>query len=151
MYHGVKRLNFDEKLNAMSINKEIKDKILDKANEICNERYGTSLYEACGLHDNDAGCIREFLTTGILGMVKCFGVGAFMTNLASFSCMLPAASSGNKDRALRRLYDNKVVKILVDRMETYMECSTETDDDQAISAIAAQIAEDAMELSECRI
>ena len=38
MYHGVNHLNFDEKLNAMSINKEIKDKILDKANEICNVR-----------------------------------------------------------------------------------------------------------------
>lgn len=129
--------------------KQIKSKILDKANEICYERFSTSMYNICGLDVNDAGYIKEVLLSESLSDIKTMGVGTFISSIPALAQLLNSNPFfGSKDRALRQLYDNRIMMIsLMEKMDSLIEKHDMSDENAAVEIIASEIVEEAIYLA----
>lgn len=91
-----------------------KHKILDRANTICYERFNTSIYDICGLDANDEGYIREILINGPISDILTMNIGVFISNIPLLSQRIITNNTfGNKERALRQLYDNRIIITLM--------------------------------------
>ena len=130
-------------------NRQLKNKILDRANEICYERFSTSLYNICGLDVNDAGYIKEVLLSDSLSEIKSMGVGTFISSIPILTRMLSSNPFfGSKDRALRQLYDNRIMMIsLMEKMDSLIEKHDMSDENAAVEIIASEIVEEAIYLA----
>lgn len=129
-------------------NKEIKSKILDRANEICYERFSTSIYNICGLDINDAGYIKEVLLGDSLSEIKTMGVGTFISSIPILARVLSSNPLfGSKDRALRQLYDNRIMISLMEKMDSLIEKYDMSDENAGVESVASAIVEEAIYLA----
>lgn len=128
--------------------KQIKSKILDKANEICYERFSTSMYNICGLDVNDAGYIKEVLLSESLSDIKTMGVGTFISNIPVLAQLLNSNPFfGSKDRALRQLYDNRTLIGIMEKIDSIIEKHNGSDENTLVESVASEIAEEAIYLA----
>lgn len=129
-------------------NRELKNKILDKTNEICYECFSTSLYNICGLDVNDAGYIKEILLGDTLAEIKTMGVGTFISSIPMLSRLLADNPIfGNKDRAFRQLYDNRIIIDLMEKAELLIENKKNIDVSSMVEDVSAELAEYAIYLA----
>lgn len=129
-------------------NRQIKNKILDRANEICYERFSTSLYNICGLDVNDAGYIKEVLLSDSLSEIKSMGVGTFISSIPILTRMLSSNPFfGSKDRALRQLYDNRTLIGIMEKIDSIIEKHNGSDENTLVESVASEIAEEAIYLA----
>lgn len=129
-------------------NRQLKNKILDRANEICYERFSTSLYNICGLDVNDAGYIKEVLLSDSLSEIKSMGVGTFISSIPILTQMLSSNPFfGSKDRALRQLYDNRTLIGIMEKIDSIIEKHNGSDENTLVESIASEIAEEAIYLA----
>ena len=136
------------KINVNMDNKQIKSKILDRANEICYERFSTSLYNICGLDVNDAGYIKEVLLSDSLSDIKNMGVGTFISNIPVLAQLLNSNPLfGSKDRALRQLYDNRIMISLIEKIDSLIKKHDMSDENAVVESIASEIVEEAIYLA----
>ena len=128
-------------------NKQVKEKILDKTNDICYERYGISLYEICDLQENDAGYIKEILFNGIISTIKTMGMAMFIGSLpVLYQSLISHQLIGSKDRALRQLFDNNIIVKLLDKMDSLIKQESEISD-ESIENISQKVADEAIRLA----
>ena len=129
-------------------NRQLKNKILDRANEICYERFSTSLYNICGLDVNDAGYIKEVLLSDSLSEIKSLGVGTFISRIPILTRMLSSNPFfGSKDRALRQLYDNRTLIGIMGKIDSIIEKHNGSDENTLVESVASEIAEEAIYLA----
>ena len=129
-------------------NRQLKNKILDRANEICYERFSTSLYNICGLDVNDAGYIKEVLLSDSLSEIKSMGVGTFISSIPILTQMLSSNPFfGSKDRALRQLYDNRTLIGIMEKIASIIEKHNGSDENTLVESVASEIAEEAIYLA----
>lgn len=129
-------------------NRQLKNKILDRANEICYERFSTSLYNICGLDVNDAGYIKEVLLSDSLSEIKSMGVGTFISSIPILTQMLSSNPFfGSKDRALRQLYDNRTLIGIMEKIDSIIEKHNGSDENTLVENVASEIAEEAIYLA----
>lgn len=129
-------------------NRQLKNKILDRANEICYERFSTSLYNICGLDVNDAGYIKEVLLSDSLSEIKSMGVGTFISSIPILTQMLSSNPFfGSKDRALRQLYDNRTLIGIMGKIDSIIEKHNGSDENTLVESVASEIAEEAIYLA----
>jgi hypothetical protein len=129
-------------------NRQLKNKILDRANEICYERFSTSLYNICGLDVNDAGYIKEVLLSDSLSEIKSMGVGTFISSIPILTQMLSSNPFfGSKDRALRQLYDNRTLIGIMEKIDSIIEKHNGSDENTLVESVASEIAEEAIYLA----
>ena len=122
-------------------NRQLKNKILDRANEICYERFSTSLYNICGLDVNDAGYIKEVLLSDSLSEIKSMGVGTFISSIPILTQMLSSNPFfGSKDRALRQLYDNRTLIGIMEKIDSIIEKHNGSDENTLVESVASEIA-----------
>lgn len=126
----------------------LKRKILDKANGICYERFNTSIYDICGLDVNDEGYIREILINGPISDILTMNIGVFISNIPLLSQRLITNNAfGNKERALRQLYDNRIIITLMSYIDERLSKSENSDKPCIIDDIANVIVEKAIYLA----
>lgn len=125
-----------------------KHKILDRANTICYERFNTSIYDICGLDANDEGYIREILINGPISDILTMNIGVFISNIPLLSQRLITNNTfGNKERALRQLYDNRIIITLMSQIDESLSKSENSDMPCLIDDIANAIVEKAIYLA----
>lgn len=128
--------------------KQLKSKILDRANEICYERFSTSLYNICGLDVNDAGYIKEVLLGDSLADIKTMGVGTFISSIPILARMLSNNPIyGSKDRALRQLYDNRILISIMEKIDSLIEKHNGSNENTIVERVASEITEEAIYLA----
>lgn len=126
---------------------QVKEKILDKTNDICYQRYGISLYEICDLQENDAGYIKEILLSGAISTIKAMGVAMFISSIPFLSqSLISHQLRGNKDRALRQLFDNTIVVKLLDKIDSLINQESDIND-ESIENISQKVADEAIRLA----
>ena len=125
-----------------------KHKILDRANTICYERFNTSIYDICGLDANDEGYIREILINGPISDILTMNIGVFISNIPLLSQRIITNNTfGNKERALRQLYDNRIIITLMSQIDESLSKSENSDMPCLIDDIANAIVEKAIYLA----
>lgn len=133
----------------MENRKEIRQKILDATNDICIERYSTSLYEICGINESDAEAVKELLTSNSLHEIKSMGVSTFIASIPRLADLLISSISyRSKDRALRRLYDSKTIMSIIDKLNTLIDKNGSSINETEINTIADKLANYAIVLAE---
>ena len=127
----------------------LKLKILDRANDICYARFNTSIYDICGLDANDEGYIREILINGPISDIMTMNIGVFISNIPLLSQrVITNYAFGNKERALRQLYDNRIIITLMSHIDESLSKSEHGDEPCLIDDIANAIVERAIYLAD---